>query len=167
MIWTKTSVSNTGAPCFSKIPQKKSPSKSTEPSSPGWAVVSWNARSRSSAWRPDGEIWFRGCWNRRQICQPEWGATKAPCVFFFRFKLCTRISLLGWILKEIMWLGWILKCVFGGISCDAWEACLRPDKCDMFHGRKLSCDIGGLCVGVIQTDWSPPEWWIAKPPAGS
>lgn len=92
---------------------------------------------------------------------------KLHVFFFFRFKLCTRISLLGWILKEIMWLGWILKCVFGGISCDAWEACLRPDKCDMFHGRKLSCDIGGLCVGVIQTDWSPPEWWIAKPPAGS
>ena len=99
---------------------------------------------------------------------PTWiGSKLSSMCFFCQYKLCTRISLLGWILKEIMWLGWILKCVFGGISCDAWEACLRLVKCDMFHGRKLSCDIGGLCVGVIQTDWSPPEWWIAKPPDGS
>ena len=86
MIWTKTSVSNTGPLVFPAPPPKKIPSTST-PSSLGWALVSWNARSRSSAWRPDGEIWsrvavFGGDQNGKQLCQPELGANKAPCVFF-------------------------------------------------------------------------------------
>ena len=84
MIWTKTSVSNTG-PLFFR-PPKKSPQNQ-----PNRALQD----ELLSAGMPEAEVQpgdpteksgrvavFGGDQNGKQLCQPELGANKAPCRFF-------------------------------------------------------------------------------------